>query len=287
MKIACILLHYRNLTDTLACLNSLRDSGISGWKVFLINNHAADGSSRTLEDALLALGCEYVLLQPDHNLGFAGGCNLGARTAMNEGFSHVLLLNNDTRVAPDFSRKVEASVLAHPNDVLAGEVTDATGRPTHNIGKISPWTGRVRHILEPGFRGAIDFVSGCMMVVPMSVIARIGLFDERLFMYGEDADFCMRIARMGVKVRYVPAIRVMHEFSPSISRTGVPKEYYIQRNQAYVILRGGTARQRMLFSLWLAVMPAYKLVFRTRFFMQAVRGGCDGVLGRLGARQPK
>lgn len=283
-SIACVILHYRNARDTLDCLKSLGEAGPSSWKIFLVNNSPEDGSSAELEAGLRATGARYAMLVPGFNAGFAGGCNAGMRAALAEGFSHVLLLNNDTLVDAGFVRETERAVAAHPGDVLAGHVTDEAGNPTHNVGRLSRWTGRVRHVFEPRPGEPIDFVSGCLAILPRSALEKAGLFDERLFMYCEDMELCMRLRAAGARVRYVPAIRVRHKFHPASTRTGVPKEYYIQRNQTYVILRSGTLRQRLMHLVYLAAMPAYKLARRPRLFAQAVRGARDGLLGRMGRR---
>jgi GT2 family glycosyltransferase len=286
-RLACVLLNYKNVDDTEACLESLRASAETGSgarpKIFLVNNHAEDASGPRLRAALSASGFDHAYLEPGFNAGFAGGSNVGMRAALSEGFTHVMLLNNDTIVAADFLRKTERAVRAFPLDVIAGDVTDMEGRPTHNVGTLSPWTGRVRHALGAP-AGEIDFVSGCLMIVPREAIESAGFFDERLFMYCEDMDLCMRLSDAGFRVRYAPGIRVRHRFHPLTTHSGLPKEYYIQRNQAYVILRRGTLRQRMLHLCYLAAMPLYKAARRPEHFIQAVRGACDGILGRMGMR---
>lgn len=288
-RFACVLLNYRNEEDTRACLASLRAAArvVDGGalpKIFLVNNHTADGSGPRLRANLSESGFEYAYLEPGYNAGFAGGCNVGMRAALAEGFSHVMLLNNDTLVAPDFLFETGRALGEFPRDVIAGDVRNMEGRPTHNIGRLSPWTGRVRHLLAPEPGGKIDFVSGCLMILPQSALTAAGLFDERLFMYCEDMELCMRLRDAGVRIRHVPAIRIRHKFDILTTHSGLPKEYYIQRNQTHVILRRGTLRQRLLYVLYLAAMPAYKLARRPRLFMQALRGARDGITGRLGMR---
>lgn len=284
-RIACIILHYRKVDDTKACLASLGAAAPgNGWKIFLVHNSPDDGSAPELRRALEGAGLAYSLLEPDENLGFAGGCNIGMRAALREGFTHVLLLNSDTLVAGDFAPEVERAVREFPDEVVAGTVTDMEGRPTHNVGTLSPWTGRVRHLFNPAPGTPIDFVSGCLMILPGKGLEMTGFFDEALFMYCEDMDLCMRLRAHGIRVHYAPRIRVRHRFDAATTRTGLPKEYYIQRNQAYVILRRAPSRQRILYLAWLLAMPVYKLLRRPSLFSQALRGARDGVMGRMGKR---
>jgi GT2 family glycosyltransferase len=56
----------------------------------------------------------------------------------------------------------------------------------------------------------VDAISGACMMVRRETIDRIGLLDEKYFMYGEDIDWCYRIKRGGWKIRYLPAAEIVH-----------------------------------------------------------------------------
>jgi GT2 family glycosyltransferase len=282
--LACVLLNYRNESDTFACLRSLQGPGADALKVFLVNNDASDGSGPRLAAFLESAGLAHRYLEPGFNSGFAGGCNIGIRAARGEGFGHVVVLNNDAVAEPGFVAAVLDEIGKHPDDVLAGRVTDLEGRPTFNVGRVSALTGRPLHFLSDGLPGPIDFVSGCLMVLPGSVLEKAGLFDEALFMYAEDLDLCLRFKRLGIRVRYCPSFGVRHGVSASVRKSGFPAEYYVQRNQAYVVLRRGTLAQRLVYPLFLAAMILRKPFARPDLFTQALRGARDGILGRMGKR---
>jgi GT2 family glycosyltransferase len=284
-EIACILVNYRNPDDTLECLRSLREAGTGSFKIFLVNNYTADGSGGTLQAYLRESGMDAVYLDAGGNIGFAGGANLGIRAALAEGIPHILILNNDSVVAGDFTREALLRSREYPGEVLAGKVVDfATGGPSFNIGTISPFIGQIRHILDLDYRGEIDFVSGCLMLVPAAVFARVGLFDEKLFMYCEDADFCFRLKRGGVHIRYCPSMVIRHKFSASVKKSKTPKEYYGIRNQTYIVMRRAYPIQRFLYVFFLLLMPFYKIVRRPGLFVQAMAGAWDGLWGRMGKR---
>lgn len=285
MQIACILINYRNPEDTLECLESLRKSGTASFKIFLVNNYSSDGSGEILQDYLRKSKMAFTYLDPEENLGFAGGVNLGVRSALleNENPSHILLLNNDTVVAENFTHEATNLARLYPNDVIAGSVVDySTDRPSFNIGRISPFTGRIAHILKKDFAGEIDFVSGCLMLAPTKVFKDVGLFDDRLFMYCEDVDFCFRLKKNDVHIRYCPSLTTRHKFSASAQTAQTPKEYYGIRNQTYVVLLRGSPVQKILYLIFLLFMPFYKMARRPRLFMQAMRGLRDGLTGKLG-----
>jgi GT2 family glycosyltransferase len=283
-RLACVLLNYKNEGDTIACVRALQGEGADALKIFLVNNHAVDGSGPRLEAFLASTGIAHRHIDPGFNSGFAGGCNIGIRAALEEGFTHVLVLNNDAEAEPGFLPALLREIEAHPDDVLAGRVTDLEGRPTFNVGRISPLTGRPVHDLSPTPREPIDFVSGCLMVAPRAALEKAGLFDEKLFMYAEDLDLCLRFRRAGIRVRYRPAFGVRHGVSATVRKTGFPAEYYVQRNQAYVVLRRGSAIQRLVYAFFIPAMLLRKALTRPEVFTQALRGARDGILGRMGMR---
>jgi len=80
-------------------------------------------------------------------------------------------------------------------------------------GKINWWLGRNKHIENYELRITnyeLDYVSGCAMLVWRRVFEKIGLFDERYFLYFEDADFCLRAKKAGFKIAVEPKSTIIH-----------------------------------------------------------------------------
>lgn len=299
IRIAIVMVNYRNAEETLLCLESLEASRVralragpvsapagtsEGFTVFVVENGSGDGSDGMLAGALKANPMPVRFLRLETNLGFAGGSNAGVRQALEQGFSHIVFLNNDTRAEPDFVAALYAAAAADPDTVLAGFIAVmGTGRPAHNLGSISGWTGLVRfhfperHAEPPPF----DFVSACLMVVPSGVLRKIGLLEEAFFMYCEDLEFSMRLRRHGVPIRYVPGLAISHGVSLTVMRTKFPKDYYRMRNQTYTVLRRGSALQRVCYLLRIAGMMILQSR-NPRLFRQFAFGIKDGFTGRLG-----
>ncbi|MDB5105737.1 MAG: hypothetical protein JWP91_3426 [Fibrobacteres bacterium] len=283
-SIALVLLNYRYPEYTLACLESLRAAGAEGFKIFIVNNYASDGSGAALRGFLEGSGLDGEYLEPGRNLGYTGGMNLGIRTALDQGIPHIIIMNNDVLASPAFTREALAAAKAHPNDVIAGSVLDFdTGKPSFNIGRITPFRSYVENIWDADYRGPLDFVSGCLMLVPAEVFRRVGLFDDQYFMYREDLDFCMRLKRNGVLIRSWPEMRLRHKVSSSSDRSRFPKEYYAMRNQVHIILNKARPMQKAAFLLFLGPLLIYKLK-SPPIFAQCVRGVRDAFLGRMGKR---
>jgi GT2 family glycosyltransferase len=283
-SIALVLLNYRYPQDTLACLESVRKSGPDAFKAYVVNNFASDGSGELLKDYLGRSGMAWSYLEPGGNLGYTGGMNLGIRAAMDEGFKHVLIMNNDVLVSEAFAGEAVAAARAHPGEVVAGCVLDFdTGKTSFNIGRITPFRSYVQNIWDADYAGDLDFVSGCMMLVPAEVFGKVGPFDDRYFMYREDFDFCMRLKQHGIRIRYWPRMKIRHKVSSTSDRSKLPKEYYAMRNQVHIILRRARPAQKAAFLAFLAPLLVYKLK-SPPVFVQCVRGVIDAFLGRMGRR---
>lgn len=282
-RIAVIVLTYRYTDLTLRCLASMAPSA-QGLHLVLVDNDPTDADAERLKAGLQATGADWRYLPSPVNGGFSGGMNLGMRAALEAGFTHVALLNNDTVVAPDFGIRLREETERFPHDVLAGTVLDeTTGLPSFNVGHLSRWTLEVRHDLSPVPKEPFDFVSGCFVVLPAEVLRRVGLFHEDYFMYSEDTELSLRLKRAGVRLRHRPSIIVKHRTGSSADRDQAPKQYYQIRNHARLVLERGTPLQRLVYGLRMSAALVNQLrrpkVFGTLF--SALR---DALAGRLGPR---
>ncbi|MCL4397575.1 glycosyltransferase family 2 protein [Patescibacteria group bacterium] len=172
---------------------------------------------RKLAGELRAVGDLGVVVvdNTEDNIGFAGGVNKGIKVALKRGAERVLLVNPDVKISADLERIDADSDIVSP--VLrfrrkgkwvydmGGKVNWVLGRTTHTeVGDM----GEVR-----GLKKNIEYVSGACMVVKKGVFEKIGFFDERFFLYFEDADFCLRAKAAGLKVAVDPNIIVEHNIS--------------------------------------------------------------------------
>src|SRR6185437_6497170 len=97
-KVSIIVLTWNSYEITRDCLLSLRKVDYPNFEVVLVDNGSADSSPETLAREFP----EVTLIRNPKNLGFTGGNNVGMRNVLSRGTDYVLLLNNDTVVAPDF-----------------------------------------------------------------------------------------------------------------------------------------------------------------------------------------
>jgi GT2 family glycosyltransferase len=89
------------------------------------------------------------------------------------------------------------------------------------------------------------FVTGCSLAARREVIQKIGLLDDRFFLYLEDLDFCLRARNAGWRNIYYPASVVWHVNAGSTGGAGNPlHEYYLTRNRLLVGMRYAPARTK-------------------------------------------
>lgn len=214
-----IILTWNGRDDTLECLRSLSALSYPNYRVLVVDNNSEDGTAVTVVKEFP--GTE--LIVNNSNLRFAGGNNVGIRRAIERGAEYVMLLNNDTTVDRGF---LTAMVEAMKNDAAAGIAGPKIyyfsdrKRIWYAGGKIEWARGWISHLgvreLDEGqfdVAGETGYVTGCCMLVKRKVIERIGMLDEAYYIYGEDADFCVRASRAGFRMLYVPSAVVWHKLS--------------------------------------------------------------------------
>lgn len=225
MNITCIILHYKNLSDTKKCLDSV--SKLKTGK-FKLNTIVIDNAS---EESQVSREGVFKLITNKKNLGFAGGVNAGIREALKDKETgYILILNNDVELPADLLIKL----LESQGDISAPVIKFRfDGKWVYDYGGIiNKWTGRTTHLESDKLNDAkyrdkqVDYVSGCCMLVKRSVFDKIGLFDEDYFFYFEDADFCLKAVRSGFKIKIVPDISVYHKMGGSVGRWTNKAIYY-------------------------------------------------------------
>ena len=175
------------------------------------------------------------------NRGFTGGNNAGIAASTG---AIVILLNNDTEVAPDWVAEVVAAFERHPNaGTVASKMLLFQRRDTfHTAGDFYRLDGL------PGNRGvwqkdegqyereeAVFGACGGALAVRRAVLDQIGLLDDDFFFSAEDVDFAWRVQLAGWQCIYTPRAVVYHH----LAATGgdVTASYYNGRNFLYVLAK--------------------------------------------------
>ncbi|MGA8258207.1 MAG: glycosyltransferase family 2 protein [Nocardioides sp.] len=176
------------------------------------------------------------VLEPGTNLGFAGGCNVGARAATGE---YVGFINGDAVVEPDALARLVAATVDDVGLATASvrlyddpDTVNTVGNPVHFTGL--SWAGGMG---QPGsdYPAARDVASasGAATVARLDRFLALDGFCEPMFAYCEDSDLSLRTWQRGWRVVYVPDAVVLHRYE--FSRN--PEKFYLlERNRLLMVL---------------------------------------------------
>ena len=249
MKLSIILLNFNGLGDTLTCLDSIRKLKLdsTGIQIIVIDNFSSDGSQEALPEVK-----DIVFIQNQDNLGYAGGNNVGIKYALRRDADAVLILNNDTIVDPKLVLNLVAAF--KQGDLISPKIYFAKGFEFHKSRYKQRESGKVvwfaggeidwenvigKHMgVDEVDRGQfakrkeITFATGACMMVKREIFEKVGLFDEKYFLYLEDMDFCVRIKSAGFRIIFEPEAIVWHKNASSSGGSGsLLQDYFITRNR--------------------------------------------------------
>lgn len=197
------------------------------WSVTVVDNESTDGS----EHCALEHGPACRLIRSPRNLGFGAAVNYGVA---NTDGDFVLIMNPDCRIEAGAVELLAAVLEREPDCAIAaprvldpdgGVQGSARGDPnlltgifgrSSRLTRLFPRCAAARRnvcasaLASAGHVADVDWVSGACMLARRSALAEIGGFDERYFLYWEDADVCRRVRAADLTVRYVPAAQVRH-----------------------------------------------------------------------------
>ena len=204
-----VVLNYNGRATLPECLRSVFRLDYPLFHVVVLDNASTDGS---FEQARRTYPKAHFISNSE-NVGFARGMNVGIRFALDQRAEYIWLVNPDTVVTED-SLRLLVELLEHNPDT--GMVSPRIVSPTNTLwfgGGTIQWL-RMRAVHTP-LRSETrpfetGFLSGCAPLIKSSVFRMTGLFDERFFLYYEDADLSYRAKKMGFSTVIHPRAVVTH-----------------------------------------------------------------------------
>ncbi len=239
-QVTIVIVNWNGWEDTIECLDSLYKINYPNFDVIVVDNNSQDDSVKRIKD--YAKGKKLKLMENKENYGFAEGNNVGIRYAqkfMNP--KYMLLLNNDTIVDKDFLK--ELIIAGQNRDIgILGPKIYFYNKPNviWSAGCKISWklarglqigTGKIDRG-QYNFQKEVEYVSGSAFLIKTEVIDKIGLMDEKYFLYFEESDWTLRANQVGYKSLYVPSSKIWHKVSRSGGGISSPIGlYYITRNR--------------------------------------------------------
>ena len=259
-SISIVVVAYDAGEALVRCLHSLEDDARRGAEVIVVNNGGEGPEIREARELTFVH-----LVTPGSNVGFAAGCNLGAREATGD---VLLFLNPDTVVAAgavaELARTLDAPLvgIAMPRLRLLErpELLNSSGNVVHLTG--IAWAGGYG---EPADAVAdereVAYASGAALAIRRTLFEELGGFTEELFMYQEDLELGWRVRMRGLRIVLNPRADVYHEYEFARHRT---KHYLLERNRLVFVLSAYSGRLLAVLSPVLVSAELALLALATR-----------------------
>lgn len=315
-SVAAVVLNYRRPEETAACVQALVQSSLPPASIVVVDNDSGDGSVAWLRSAVP----QVEIAESGKNLGYAGGMNVGLRRVLLTNAAYVLVVNSDTLVDPatveTLVRALEWDPSAgaatgtfyyHPETTriwyaggdlvwwranavarrsLSGESPRVTGESPRAIGEASAPSGKcLRYGENPcGLPEArrVSFLTGCAILFRATSLRSTGLFDERYFMYQEDAELCARFIMHGFRLLYVPHAVLYHRMT--VDAQTPLKVYFTMRNRLLLLETAPNRWIRCVGTAYFGLMLFLKLAWWSVSEKTLFHAACMGVLDYAGRR---
>jgi len=267
VNVAIVVLNWKQPKLTLDTIESILKIKAKSfdYQIFLIDNASPDDSVKIFQDKY-SHNQKIKIIQTGANLGYVGN-NVGIKHAIKENFDYILLINNDVIVDPLFLENlVINSIDKYP--IVGPKIYFAPGYEYHSdwytkkeIGNViwsaggqMDWNNvfgsnigvdQVDHGQFDQINDQLDFLTGCCLLVKSDVFGKIGLLDEKFFMYLEDVDFCQRAKNANIPMAYIPTSKIWHVNSGSSKSGGELHDYFITRNRLLFGFRYASLRTKI------------------------------------------
>lgn len=245
IKVSIIIPHYNGRDILRECFDSLLISTFKDKEVILVDNGSSDDSLDMAEKHPLNIR----IIRNSENLGYAGGCNTGIRSAKGE---YLLILNNDTIHDPEWIEPLvnwldthgeTASVMPKILSYSRPDYFDYSGAAGGMIDKyaypfargrlfdhIEKDTGQYNEPIE------IFWSSGTAFMVRKSALDICGTFDERFFAHMEEIDLHWRFHLQGLNSFCIPDSIIWHHSGWTLPPDSYRKKYLNHRNNLIMLL---------------------------------------------------
>jgi N-acetylglucosaminyl-diphospho-decaprenol L-rhamnosyltransferase len=256
-ELAVVTVTHNSATELRALLASIGQH-LPGVRVVVIDCGSED------ESLTVARGCgSAVAIGLDSNVGFGRGCNVGI-SEVHEPVA--VLLNPDVELLDDSLLRLAAEAIrgdrperllaplvlctdgsrqdsVHPRpacaaDLLRSIIPPALASGRHGV-RLAPWRSRAPR--------QVGWAVGCAILARTDTLRRLGPFDERIFLYGEDLDLGLRASETGIETWFWPSARVLHHGAHSTQGAfgGEPFELLARARHDVVARRLGARSARL------------------------------------------
>ena len=240
------------------------------FEVIVVDNNSKDYSQEMLKRDFP----QAKLIENKRNVGFSRACNQGIKESQGR---YILLLNPDTELTLGGFKKMIDFMDSKPEAGICGpKMIDQKGNiqfscrlfPSY-LTAISSSQSILNRVFPDNFLSQkyllkewdhsqireVDWVSGSCLLAKREMLEKVGLLDERFYMYVEDVDLCYRAKKSGFSVFYFPEVLVIHHVGKSTQKRKFTMLLEHHRSMYYFYLKHHTSniflRGIVFFSIWI------------------------------------
>lgn len=237
-KVAVVILNFKVAEYAIKAVQSVLKSTHKSKEIIVVDNNSGDDIEKRLEKYP-----EVKFIQTGDNLGYTGN-NVGIKKALQGDANYIFILNPDAAVTKDTISELLQGMDKFGADVanpkiyfsltsardskkiwFAGKIFDKANVLGSHRGVDEEDHGQFDEPIE------LDDVTGAALMVKREVFEKIGMLDEKYFMYYEDLDFATRALKAGFKIMYLPQAVVYHANAKSAGLGSPLQDYFITRNR--------------------------------------------------------
>jgi hypothetical protein len=266
------ILNFNDSESTLGCLASLARSSFPNLRVLVVDNGSSPEERRRLESRM-AGRFDARVLWLDDNLGYARANNIAITSLFEQGCDYVLLLNDDTVVAPGAVSALVRCARRHPGGGPVGPrvARDRPGAPAASLGErywpALLWAPRtLLRYRRPRQRCyPVRGLMGCAVLFSRTTWDRLGGFDETLFAYYEEVELFLRAAKAGLVTRLEPMAEIAHAGHRGFAAGFTPVAAYLKaRNLWRLGMRFGLPSTLLFVPGYFALLAASTVGYALR-----------------------
>lgn len=258
--LSIIIINYKTQSHLRQCIKSIQKHAPKmNYEIIVVDNNSQDGTVQMIEDDFMynyknQKISNVELIANNENLGFPKAVNQGIKKSTGK---YILLLNPDITILENSLEQMIAHMKMHPDiAVLGPKLVNPNGSIQLScfnrftspelvlyrrtlFGKLS----RGRKMLDDFTMKSWDhltekdvaWILGSCMLVDKNAINKVGMMDERFFMYMEDVDWCRRFWQKGYKVSYYPKVKMVHYYArESSSESGLIKAMLKKQTRTHI-----------------------------------------------------
>lgn len=242
MVTVSIVCYHTEVDELSRSLDSLQSAAVG--RIYVVDN----SSQAYLRDYCRECGVEYI---SSANVGYGAGHNQAIRRALAAGSRYHLVMNSDVEFTPAVVGRIEAFMEANTDvGLLQPRVLNVDGsvQPTCRL-LPTPFDLVLRRFLPASlFRGCrrrytleeydhrtpleVAYLQGSFLFFRLADLEKVGLFDERFFMYPEDIDISRRMRRIS-RVLYWPEVEIVHAHRASSYRSAKMLRIHVENMIRY------------------------------------------------------